>query len=63
METPAPNGRFGAAAAIAPQKRQCKFERLYPAGSFVEAATSACRHHVMCHIGFSVNSVLNKKIG
>ena len=40
---PAPNGRFGVMAAVAPQTRQCKFERLYPAGSLVEAATTPSR--------------------
>ena len=37
---PAGNGRFGVMAAVTPQKRQCKFERFYPAGSFVETATT-----------------------
>ena len=37
---PADNGRFGVMAAVAPQKRQCENERLYPAGSLVEAATT-----------------------
>ena len=45
--TPAGNGRFGAMAAVTPQKVQCKFETLYPAGSLVEAATTQSRHHVM----------------
>ena len=40
---PACNGRFGVMAAVAPQKRQCKFASLYPAGSFVEAATTPSR--------------------
>jgi hypothetical protein len=38
---PAPNGRFCEMAAVAPQKGQCKFGSLYPAASFVEAATFA----------------------
>ena len=45
----ADNGRFGVMAALAPQKRQCKFERLYPAGSVVEAATTPSRLDVGCN--------------
>ena len=41
-----PNWRFGATAAVAPQKRQCKFEPLYPARSVVEAATTPSRWDV-----------------
>ena len=41
--TPYANGRFGVMVAVAPQKWQCKFETLYPAGSFVEAATTPSR--------------------
>ena len=41
------NGRFGVMAAVTPQKRQCENERLYPAGSFVEAATTPSRLDVM----------------
>ena len=44
---PAGNGRFGVMAAVAPQKRQCKFETLYPAGSVVEAATTPSRSDVV----------------
>ena len=44
---PADNGRFGVMAAVAPQKRQCKFEREYPAGSLVEAATTPSRWDVI----------------
>ena len=44
---PAANGRFGVMAAVAPQKRQCKFETLYPAGSVVEAATTPSRWDVV----------------
>ena len=43
---PAHNGRFGVMAAVAPQKRQCKFGSLYPAGSSVEAATTPSRWDV-----------------
>ena len=32
-----------------PQKRQCKFETLYPAGSLVEAATTPSRLDVVRH--------------
>jgi len=42
------NWRFGVMAAVAPQKRPYKFERLYPAGSSVEAATTPSRWDVMC---------------
>ena len=42
-EATAANGRFGVMAAVAPQTRQCKFETLYPAGSFVGAATTPSR--------------------
>ena len=40
------NGRFGVMAAVAPQKRQCKIGRLYPAGSSVGAATTPSRRDV-----------------
>ena len=43
---PADNGRFGVMAAVAPQKRQCKFESLYPAGTVVGAATTPSRWDV-----------------
>jgi len=45
---PAANWRFGATAAVTPQKRQCGNERLYPAGSVVEAATTPSRLDVVC---------------
>ena len=45
---PADNGRFGVMAAVAPQKQQCRFETLYPAGSVVEAATTPSRRDVTC---------------
>ena len=48
---PAPNGRFGVMAAVAPRKRQCEFESLYPAGSVVGAATTPSRWDVICHLG------------
>ena len=38
-------------AAVVPQKRQCKFEREYPAGSSVEAATTPSRWDVTCKRG------------
>ena len=34
-------------AAVATQKWQCEFETLYPAGSFVEAATTPSRWDVV----------------
>ena len=46
-QMPAPNGRFGVMAAVVPQKRQCKFGSLYPAGSLVEAATTPSRWDVV----------------
>ena len=45
---PADNMRFGVMAAVVTQKRQCKFESLSPAGSFVEAATTPSRWDVRC---------------
>ena len=45
-ETTSCNGRFGVMAAVAPQKRQCENERLYPAESVVEAATTPSRWDV-----------------
>ena len=41
------NGRFGVMAAVTPQKRQCGFETLYPAGSSVGAATTPSRWDVI----------------
>ena len=38
--------RGGATAAVAPQKRQCEIERLYPAGSLVGAAAAPSRSDV-----------------
>ena len=46
-ENTAYNGRFGVMAAVIPQKQQCKFESLYPAGSSVEAATTPSRWDVV----------------
>ena len=42
-ENTAYNERFGVMAAVTPQKRQCIFERLYPAGTVVGAATTPNR--------------------
>jgi len=53
MKSTAHNGRFGVMAAVAPQKRQCKFETLYPAGSSVEAATTPSRWDVSGNLGDS----------
>ena len=39
----ADNGRFGAMAALAPQKRQCELGSYYPAAGVVEAVTSPSR--------------------
>ena len=46
---PAANGRFGVMAAVAPQKRQCEFESLYPAENSVGAATTPSRSDVSRH--------------
>ena len=46
VKSTAANGRFGVMAAVIPQKQQCKFESLYPAGSSVEAATTPSRWDV-----------------
>ena len=43
---PAPNGRFGAMAAVSPQTILCEIARYYPAGSSVEAATAPSRWDV-----------------
>ena len=43
------NERFGAMAALTPQKVQCEFGSYYPAGTFVEAATAPSRRHVGCN--------------
>ena len=50
---PAHNERFGVMAAVTPQKRQCKFETLYPAETAVEAATTPSRWDVVCNVGDS----------
>ena len=47
VQATAGNGRFGVMAAVAPQKRQCKFGSLYPAGSSVGAATTPSRWDVV----------------
>jgi len=47
-ESPVANERFGCNGGRSPQKRQCKFERLYPAGSSVEAAAAQSRHSAVC---------------
>ena len=43
----AANGRFGAMAAVTPQKMQYEFGSYYPAGSSVEAATAPSRWDVI----------------
>ena len=43
------NGRFGAMAAVTPQKMQYEFGSYYPAGSSVEAATAPSRWDVSRH--------------
>ena len=49
IESTAVNGRFGVMAAVTPQKRQCEIASLYPAGNFVEAATTPSRWDVSGH--------------
>ena len=49
VKMPADNGRFGVMAAVAPQTILCGNERLYPAGSSVEAATTPSRWDVSCN--------------
>ena len=48
-EAPTDNGRFGVMAAVVPQTILCGNERLYPAGSSVEAATTPSRWDVVRH--------------
>ena len=45
------NGRFGVMAEVPPQTILCGNERLYPAGSVVEAATTPSRWDVTCKRG------------
>ncbi|MCL2042098.1 MAG: hypothetical protein FWG84_08715 [Bacteroidales bacterium] len=49
------HGRFGVMAAVAPQTILCGNERLYPAGSLVEAAPTPSRWDdvrcAMCNVG------------
>jgi len=49
-KTAAYNGRFGATAAVCPQKRQCEIERLSPAETVVEAAAAPSRWDVVCNV-------------
>ena len=51
QKMPACNGRFGVMAAAPPRTILCGNERLYPAGSFVEAATTPSRWDVVCNSG------------
>ena len=48
---PAYNERFCEMAAVTPQTILCEIERLSPAGSVVEAATSQSRQNVACNGG------------
>ena len=48
-----PNGQFGVMAAVTPRTILCGNERLYPAGSSVEAATTPSRWDVVCNVGQS----------
>jgi len=60
-ETTAANGRFGVMAAVAPQKRQYKFETLYPAATVVEAAPSPICRNVMCNRGRERSGTMKQK--
>jgi len=57
---PAYNERFGATAAVTPQKRLCVIERLSPATKVVEAAAAPSRHPVVCHFGGD-SAILKKR--
>ena len=46
-KSPSANVRFGASGAVTPQTILYRFERLSPAGTFVEAATSQSRWDVV----------------
>jgi len=46
---PAANERFGATAAVTPQKMLWEIERLSPATKVVEAAAAPSRHPVGCN--------------
>ena len=59
---PAPNGRFGAMAAVIPQTILWKFARYYPAASSVEAATAPSRWDVICHLGTEQRQKIKKKL-
>ena len=48
---PVYNWRFGAMAAVTPQKMQYEFGSYYPAESSVEAATASSRWDVKCKRG------------
>ena len=47
---PAANERFGATAAVTPQKMLWEIERLSPATKVVEAAAAPSRHPVVCNV-------------
>jgi len=47
----AANERFCKMAAVTPQTILCGIERLSPAGTLVEAATSQSRRDVRCYAG------------
>ena len=55
---PAYNGRFGAMAAVTPQKMQYEFGSYYPAGSSVEAATAPSRWDVRGNFADKVRNLL-----
>ena len=61
-EATAGNGRFGVMAAVAPQKRQCKFGSLSPAGSSVVAATTPSRWDVIGKSGDSACGSRKNKV-
>ena len=54
IKLPAHNERFHASGSKSPRKRQCKLAKEYPAGSFVESATSRSRWDVGCKFVWTV---------
>ena len=50
---PACNERFGATAAVTPQKVPCEYERKHPAERLVPAPPAPSRFLVMCNAGES----------
>ena len=62
MTITAPNGRFGAMAAVSPQTILWEIGRYSPAGSSVEAATAPSRWDVRCKRTTARWSVTQKRL-